>query len=182
MKSNPWTDLPQLFKDEKAFCQWLRSASREIWKKHPIRTEYIKQKRKKLPVGKKTKANPEGIVWACNCEICGKVTRNPQTDHIESCGSTGSIQEWLVWLEKLLILGFEDIQLLCKDCHDVKSYQDRTGLDYNAAKLRKKEIAFEKSDSKTQTEILLAAGIQPAKTKKARLEQYANLLGDICIK
>lgn len=178
MSNKPWLDLPDLFKDEKAFCQWLRSASRAAWTKHPIRIRYIQERRQKLPVGKKTKSNPEGMVWACQCELCGEYTRKPQTDHKIQCGSTGSVAEWLEWIEKLLILGFDDIQLLCKKCHDIKSYQDRTGLDWDSAKSKKDQIAFGKTDEATQRKILQAAGIEPSKTKSGRLKQYKQLTGE----
>jgi hypothetical protein len=154
----PWESLPELWKDEKEFCsKYLRGAARAVWSKHPIRTSYMKATRYKAPIGIINKGNLDGMVWAWNCEICNCVTRKPETDHKKQCGSTGSVAEWKSWMENLLIVGYDDLQLLCKNCHDCKSYSDRMGISFEAALVKKKEISDKKA---------LAAQKKAAKTTK----------------
>lgn len=174
----PWSDIPHVFKDEKSFCQWLRSQSRNAWKDHPIRNELIKLKRERKPIGKKTKSNPEGFVWANICEICNEATREPETDHKNQCGATGSIEEWKIWQEKLLIVGFDDLQILCKKCHAIKSYQDKMGIPFAEAVKEKECINFGKKTPAQQVEILSNLGISAGKTKEARKKQYRQYLED----
>ncbi len=177
MTRTPWKDVPELWRDEAAFAQWLRSASRRIWSRSPVKLAYIRQYRYKAPVGKITKKNPEGMVWVCDCHICNQQSRKFEVDHIEQAGSTANIKEWLIWVERLLVVDFEDMRILCKDCHAVVTLSQKLGCSFERAKyIEKPRIAFEKKKAKEQLDTLTKLGIIPFKTKEQRVEQYVKWL------
>lgn len=136
----PWKDIPHIWKNERAFLTWLRSAARRVWSKHPIKNEYKKARRYKAPLGKKTKRNPEGMVWVSDCEMCGQQSRSCEVDHIESAGSFTTIEEWKDWMEKLLIVGFDDVRELCKDCHEAVTLSQKNSIRLEEAFLEKEVI------------------------------------------
>ncbi|AUR85617.1 hypothetical protein NVP1077O_39 [Vibrio phage 1.077.O._10N.261.45.A10] len=122
--TKPWEDAPDLWKDEKAYCQWLRSQSRRIWARHPIKNRYkaasTVPKEELLPLKRvKFEAAYPRAKKACDCEMCGEFFPASQieVDHIDEAGSFTTVEEWKVWLDRLLLLGFDGIRLLCKDCH-----------------------------------------------------------------
>ena len=177
MTGTPWNDVPHLWKDEAAFAQWLRSSSRRTWNRHPVKLEYIRKHRYKAPVGKITSKNPKGMVWVCDCELCGVQTRKFEVDHIQQAGSTGSIQEWLIWIERLLVVGFDDIRILCKSCHDVVTLSQKLGCSFERAKyIEKPRIEFGKKKAKEQVDTLTKLGIIPSKKKEERVKQYLEWL------
>lgn len=139
MDKTPWHDIPHIWKNERAFLTWLRSAARRVWAKHPIRTEYKKKRRFKAPLGRVTKSNPEGMVWASTCEHCGEVSRKTEIDHLTSAGGFQDVQGWLEWMERLLIVGFDDLQELCKDCHEARTLAEKKGISMEEA-FKEKEI------------------------------------------
>jgi len=75
----PWEELPDVWKDAKAYFIWLRGQMRRAWSRHPIKIEYMKSQRVRAPLGKKTKRNPTGEVWAAKCEICNQLFRQTET-------------------------------------------------------------------------------------------------------
>ena len=89
---HPWDDV-STWKDEKAYMNWLRSSIRKIWSRHPVKISYIHEHRFKSNIGKRTKRNPSGLVWACRCECCKEVFRQTdcQVDHIDGNRKNNSI-------------------------------------------------------------------------------------------
>lgn len=173
----PWNDVPHLWKDEAAFSQWLRSASRRLWNRHPVKLEYIRQHRYKAPVGRITKKNPDGMVWVCDCEMCGVQSRKFEVDHIEQAGTTGNIKEWLIWVERLLVVDFSGIRILCKDCHALVTLSQKLKCPFERAKyIEKPRIEFYKKKAKEQIDILTELDIIPLKTKDQRVQQYVKWL------
>ena len=177
MSRLPWNDMPNLWRDEAAFTQWLRSASRRLWNRAPVKLEYIRAHRYKAPLGKVTKKNPEGMVWVCDCEICNQQSRKFEVDHIEAAGSTKDIKEWLVWIERLLVVDFDDIRILCKQCHEVVTLSQKLNCSFERAKyIEKPRIEFSKKKAKEQLDILRKLSIIPLKTKEQRVKQYLEWL------
>lgn len=146
---NPWQDAPDLWADEQAYCQWLRSQGRRIWSRHPIKIRYIKAH--KVPVNavreedRPTKLNPR-TKELCKCEMCGCYTigSNTEVDHISMAGSFTNVAEWHDWLDRLLLIGFDDIRLLCKPCHKKVNLSQRFHCSIEEAEIRQKLAAFKK--------------------------------------
>lgn len=134
------SDVPHIWKNERAFLSWLRSAARRTWSKHPIKNEYKRARRYKAPLGRVTKKSPEGMVWVSDCEMCGEQSRSCEVDHIESAGSFTTVEEWKDWMEKLLVVGFDDVRELCKDCHEAVTLTQKQGMSLEEAFIEKEVI------------------------------------------
>lgn len=119
------------------YWQWLRSASRRMWNKHPVKLHLKQTRRFKAPLGVNN-----AMVWAIKCECCGEVFRENfiEVDHIHACGSFKSWQEYTQWLERLMYVDTDCLRLLCKDCHGIQTYSERYGVSLEDAKKRKEQL------------------------------------------
>ena len=169
MNKAPWSDCPEVWKDEKAFFNWLRSQTRRVWSRHPIKIEYKKGRRFKAPIGLKDKE-----VWACHCEICNELVPSGkcEIDHIEAGGSFTDWKTYTEWARRILWVTFDDIRELCKECHEVVTLSQRMGISFEQAKVEKAIIAACKEDKQWLTE----RGHTPASNAKLRKEQIRTIL------
>ncbi len=96
---------------------YLRSAARRIWLWHPIRREAIKLARTR-----------KGYVGCKKCSVEMKENVKPKgydVDHIIPASETANqIENWHDFLTRLLDVTVEDVQVLCKECHDVKTQKE----------------------------------------------------------
>lgn len=177
--SNPWESYPELWKTKASFMSYVRGGIRRgLWEKNPVKLEFIKQNREKVPLGKKTLKNPDGMVWGCKCSLCGDLFRQAecQVDHKEGNHSLREIEQIQQFIESIVFVTFEDLQMVCKGCHTIKSYAERQDITFEEARFEKEVIAFSKKKVNEQTEILLAldkeADIRNADTRK---KEYRRL-------
>ena len=76
----------------------------------------------------------------------------------------------------LLNVSVKDLERLCKPCHSVVTYSERSGLSIEDAKLEKKVIAFmNNNNAAEQKRKLLKVGIKPAKTIALRRDQVREI-------
>lgn len=167
---NPW-DNSTAWKSEKDFMNWLRSQTRKIWSRHPNKISYKIARRFKAPIGVNGKE-----VWACNCEMCGKLVRSSETqiDHIVMGGSFSDWKTYTEWARRILWVTADDIRELCVDCHSVVNHMQKTGKSYEESIIEKKVIDIIKQ--KKDKQVLSDAGITPASNATKRREQLVALL------
>ena len=98
-----------------------------------------------------------------------------EVDHKQQAGALGKTPESVgVWLFDLLC-STDNMQLLCKSCHKIKSYADRVGCTFEQAEHKKKIIAFKSLTEQEQIDTLLSLGLpktEIAVTKADRGMQY----------
>lgn len=168
LEYTPW-------KTESAFYSWMRGGIRRgLWNKHPVKLLKLKQERFKAPLGKKTKRNPEGLVWACRCAICGVAERENscQVDHIEPAGKKKlqeSIEEFII---NLTFVSLDDLQLVCKPCHKIKSQAEKNGITYDEAELNGFHKKFKDLKAAEQIIVMEILSLPPKKTKPLREKEY----------
>jgi hypothetical protein len=167
---NPWDDCPSIWKNEKAFMQWLRSQTRRIWSRSPIKLEYKKARRYKAPVGRNNKE-----IFVSTCEICNKESNKTEVDHILPGGSFNDWKTYTEWAKRILWVTFEDIRELCKECHEAVTLAHKKCISLDQARIEKKLIVIMKS-TPSQKEFLLAHGTTPGKNRDERLHQIQKLL------
>lgn len=170
--SNPW-DNSTAWKTEKDFMNWLRSQTRRIWSRHPTKISYKLARRFKAPIGVNGKE-----VWACNCEMCGKLVRSSETqiDHIVMGGSFSDWNTYTEWARRILWVTAEDIRELCLECHTTVNHMQKTGLSFDEAKIEKQAIQIENTEDTKKW--LLSKGIQPASNAKLRRKQIIDYLSN----
>jgi hypothetical protein len=180
----PWEEVPEVWATPSAYFTWLRGQLRRAWARHPVKVAYMQANRFKAPIGKKTKRNPKGEVWATECEHCHGTFRQTDTevDHMEQAGSFKSWEDFLGWVHRLMHINFDSIRIVCQPCHRIISYAQRMGISFEEAALEKEVIAFTKlSVSKQKALITL---IMPHCTEdemsnaSKRREVYGRILAE----
>lgn len=182
--TRPWEDFPEVWKNEAAYCAWLRGQCRRIWARHPIRIKTIQAARIPLTDALR-EAHGLGpkVRTACRCSICNGLFKQSdvEVDHKSHAGSFSTIEEWRVWIDNLLLVGCSDLQVLCKECHAIVSYSQRMRCSFEDAKALKTIIAFGKLKVAAQVSLLhKMTGLveHPAlKSAAKRIAFYAKLLG-----
>lgn len=167
---NPW-DNSTAWESEKDFMNWLRSQTRRIWSRHPVKISYKNNRRFKAPLGVNGKE-----VWSCNCEMCGKLVRSSETqiDHIVMGGSFSDWKSYTEWARRILWVTPEDIRELCVECHTTVNHMQKTGLTFEEAKVEKAAIQI--INNKQDKAFIQAKGLIPASNTKARREQLIQIL------
>ena len=175
----PWELEETPWKTEAEFWNWVKGAIRKGWARHPVRTSLLRSKRVRAPLGRKTKKNPEGLVWAVPCSCCNTLVResNSEVDHKHATEHERWYDDISAFVVRMYFVTFDDLQILCKPCHRIKSLADKLKCSFERAKyIEKPRIEFSKKKAKEQIDILKNLGIIPLKTKDQRVEQYIKWL------
>lgn len=150
----PWKQVPNVWKTEAAFWTWMKGVFRAGWNFHPVKLEFIKKYRKLILNPNKKGKKQE--VWGMTCEECKRdfVQSEIQIDHRN--GSTRLTEQSHIQgcVEHLLMVTFEDLRAVCKECHGVITHMERYNLSKEDAIISKEVIAFKKLSPKEQLKIL----------------------------
>ena len=119
---NPWDELPHVWKTEAAYLSWLRGQLRRIWSRHPIKNEFIRRHRRSVD-GRRHK-------WELQCKQCEGwfQAKHIEVDHISPAGSFRCIEDFRTFGYRLIHISMDELQILCKRCHKVKTYAERMSL------------------------------------------------------
>ena len=164
---------PHIWKTKASLMSYLRGGlRRSCWLKHPVKLEFIKNNRERIP-----NPNPRGkvdTVWGGRCNVCKNlfVQSKLAVDHIrEFSASLKDIEDIQTFVELITLVTEDDLQFVCKDCHENISYSQKNGCSLEEAKVYKKHILYGKQ--KLFKQELEARGMVVPKTIK---EQSATLL------
>lgn len=159
---------------EKSLCTAIRSAVRQTWMKHPTKLAYLYEHTyPDMNPNTRTK-------WLCDCEMCGKAFKlaDIEVNHKQGENSLLSFDDMVPFTKSILGVGFDDIEVLCKDCHAILTYSERYGVSLDEA--RKKKIVIQKLKQKvaTQKKELLAYGFKKSDITNEDLRKacYEKLL------
>ena len=137
---------PHIWKTKAAFMSYLRGGVRRAcWMKHPVKLEFIKNNRERIP-----NPNPRGKaseVWGGRCNVCKNLFVQSQlsVDHVREYSATlKDVSDIQNFVELISLVTEGDLQLVCKDCHDTISYSQKHGSSFEEAKVRKKHILIAK--------------------------------------
>lgn len=118
---------------DKVIQQRIRAAIRQVW------TRYSPERKEALYLAKRTKKqkNKNGetskrpdVSWICAC--CREQFKGSQVqvDHVEPVGKTPTFPpapedtSWSAWLLRLFC-GVDNLQVLCKECHQIKTKKEK---------------------------------------------------------
>ena len=192
----PWEVAGVPWKSEAAAWGWVRGELRKGWSRHPVKLSYVKRYRKRVP-----NPNPNGrneTVWGMTCRHCeedfampipkktkDKIKREHGIDvvtieinHKNAASSLRCKEDLEGFAGRLLYVNFDDLEPLCKTCHDVYTYMERHGISFAEASLEKLAIAFSKLPITKQQEYLLTKGVKEGNISNAkrRREAYKSLM------
>jgi ribosomal protein L44E len=167
-------------KTDKAFAKWLQGALRRVWSKHPSKLALI-QKNRYQALNKTTGRR----CFHIDCEKCGaaipqgKGGGTIECNHKNTVGGFSELskEKFSEFALNLLWVKESDLELVCKKCHDVITYMERSGMTEAEAINEKKIIKFMKNPAKIQIAKMKKAGLIPASTvakRRIQLREYLN--------
>lgn len=111
------------------------------------------------------------------CEHCKNATHinDVEVNHKETVG-TLTMNNIGEHTERLLDVKEEDLELLCKPCHAIITYSERSGMTIEQSAVEKKVLIFDNKPAAEQKALMLKYGITPGKTKADRRLQARTLL------
>lgn len=179
----PWEAYPHIWKTESAFMSWLRGGIRGgLWNKHPVKLEFLKKSRIKIP-----NTNPRSMkrfpeVWATKCAITGEIIplNKAEVDHKTGEHTLRNLDDIARFIKDIVLVTDSDLQIVSKDVHKIKTLAERKGITFEDAVIEKKVIAFGNLPVKEQKSFLTALygndRITFLSNKSKRLEAYRNHL------
>lgn len=176
-KKYPWQKYPEIWKTESAFMSYVRGGIRRgLWNRYPVKLEFIKNNREKIP-----NPNPNGRVkevWGGTCYLTGEKLplKDLEVDHKKGNLSLKSADDLQSFVEGLLYLEESDLAFVSKEAHRIKSYAERMGITFDEAVIKKDIINFGKKSSDEMEEVLRYMNVvEIPKTKKDKVALYEKL-------
>jgi 5-methylcytosine-specific restriction endonuclease McrA len=175
MESNIWDKYPEIWKTQASFFSWMRGGiRRSLWSKHPVKLEFLKKNRIKIP-----NPNPRGkvkTVWGGECVLCLKTLplNQIEVDHKKGNLSLNCVSDIQSFIEGIVLITEDDLQLCCKACHKAKSYSEKQGMSFKEALIEKQIIQIIKD--KKDKEWLIAEGVLPESNAKKRRAQIRKIM------
>jgi len=156
---------------EKHVVSTVRSAIRSAWMKSDVKLAYLYMNTiPDMDDSTRTK-------WLCRCEMCGELFKltDVEIDHKEGNHSLTKVEDFENYFNKILMVGFDDLQILCKDnCHAQKTYMERYGVSWEEAGYQKIVIDLEKK--RMTQDFIKSKGETPERNAKLRREQALRLV------
>ena len=173
----PWKEFPEIWNTQAKFMAWVRGGVRlGLWKKHPVKLEFLKKSCEMI-----VNTNPRSMkrfpmVKAYRCSECNEMhgQTNIEVDHISGNHSLKSMDDLRSFIEAMIMVRYEDLRIVCKPCHKIKSYAEREGITFNEAKAIKKAIEICKG--RKDKKFLEDRGILPASNATERRKQVEQAL------
>lgn len=176
----PWEEYPHFWKTESMFLSFIRGGiRRHLWAKNPIKLEFMKERRKRIinPTVKSRKAHP--TVWGWTCEQCGKDHKVVEVDHRTGEYSLRKVTDIQSFVEGIVFIRKEDLAILCKPCHKIKTHSERSGMSLEDAAIDKEAIAICKQKADVVKSWITERGEVPARTVPERKLQVKRLLKEV---
>lgn len=170
-----WELFPEIWNTQAKYMAWVRGGIRKgLWNRHPIKLNYLKSKGVM-----KENTNPRSMkrfpkVKKFECEECKRFfsTQEVEVDHKEGNKSLKSMDDLRSFIESMIEVRQEDLQILCKTCHKVKSFSERNGISFEEAEAEKAAISVLKD--KKDKAWLIERGITPESNQKKRRQQIVE--------
>jgi hypothetical protein len=118
------------------------------------------------------------MVKCQQCAACGETFRDAgtQVDHIGRAGAFKDWEDCAPYMKGLMHVTFESLQVLCKVCHDHKSYSENHNCSLEEAYARKSYIQWKKDTPiPEQIALLLGEGYTHTANEKLRKAAYLDL-------
>ena len=102
------------------YWQFIRSALRQAWNKYPVKFQVLTEARRAY------KGQDKRVKWEYQCNSCKGwfKTKEVSVDHIIPAGSLKDFSDLPSFVSKLFCEN-DNLQVLCKGCHDKKTAEER---------------------------------------------------------
>ena len=160
-------EMSHVWKTESAYYTWLRgSIRRAMWSKNPVKLEFIKRNRIKIP-----NPNPKGRVkevWGAVCALTGDIypINEMEVDHKVGNHSLTTLDDLVGFIKAIAMVTLDDLQFVSKEAHKIKTFSERYGVDFDTARAEKE--AKQLVDKKLEKEYLQEHQLPVSSTQSAR--------------
>ena len=140
---------------------------RSCWMKHPVKLEFIKNNRQRIP-NPNTKGKA-AEVWGGECNVCKNLFVQSQlaVDHIREFSATlKEVKDIQSFVELISLVTEEDLQFVCKNCHDTISYSQKHNVSFEEARAEKEALQLIKQ--KKDKDYCIENGLVVESTQSAR--------------
>lgn len=164
------------FSNEAKFFTYVRSGLRQgLWNKNPIKLDMLKTQRRKIKNPRPNPRKGSELVWGYDCALCnGQFTAmNVEVDHKVGELKLTSIDDLVLYFKRLVMVTPQDLQIVCKECHGIKTYAERYGVTELQAKAVKMAIKAVKDG--TADDELVRLGVN----KKVLRSKVRDLLASL---
>lgn len=140
------------------YWTYIRSGLRKLWSRYP--NKHLCMKAARIARNEYVCAECRGVFG--NKEVC--------VDHIDPCGSLNAFKDLEEFTRKLLC-SLDNLQVMCSNCHYIKTMKERglTDKDIQA-------LPFKKMNAANQKKELIRIDISPASNAAGRIQQYRDTL------
>jgi len=171
------THLKQLDEDgrvsENKLVSMLRSAIRQVWMYSPVKLAKLEQ-------GRIPDLNPNTRTkWLWECEHCGELFKQAdvEVDHKKGNWPFACINDFLAFYDNILRVKLDELQILCKPHHEIKTYAEKYGLTFEEAEKEKEVIKFKKLKANEQKYALALLKLKPKRdNEEGRTEVYRRYI------
>lgn len=173
----PWKEYPHVWKTESAYLSFIRGGIRRyLWSKNPIKLEFEKSQQVKIPNDNPKSMKRFPTVSGFKCEQCDGLFKANQVecDHKTGEYELRCLDDIQKFVEGIVFVRKEDLAMLCKPCHAIKTYSQRYGVSLAEAKATKQAIEIDKKSAKIVIAFLTKHGYNAASTKDKRREQLVD--------
>lgn len=129
---------------EKHVLSVVRGAIRSSWMKSDVKLAYLYMNT--IPdMDDKTRTK-----WLVRCEMCDKLFKlnEIEIDHRLGNHTFTKVEDFENYFNNILMVGFDDLSILCKEDHAVKTLSESLGVSIDEARIEKAVIAICKLPAK----------------------------------
>lgn len=141
-KKTPWEQCPEIWSTEAKFWNYIRGVLRKGWSRFPLKLEYIKANRKRIPNPVEKNRNRFPEVWAMTCDICGvdHLQSNIEIDHKGDGSSFTGLHDVEKYVAHLFLVDYTSLRALCTQCHKIENQRQKKGISFEEATIDKEVI------------------------------------------
>lgn len=166
---------------EKDIVAVVRGAVRKAWMRSPTKLSLLAKSAvhvTDVPKDKLPKGLSKVSKWLYECNMCRDyfIPSKIQCDHTKGEHSLKDYEEMVGFTRSILDVGWDDLQLLCVECHSYKTYSERYNVSLEEAKKEKEVIAVMNGGVAKQKAFIKKHGVTPATTIEKRRDQIRNIL------
>jgi 5-methylcytosine-specific restriction endonuclease McrA len=153
------------------FYVWLRSGLRKLSRRWPAVYEALAAA--KVPYQGENKRRQ----WSYKCAECAQLfdSKSVAVDHKIPAGQLACKEDVAGFVERLFC-DASGLQVLCHDCHDLKTHMEKTGLSLEDAKIDKEVIRLLRKENKAEMIALLQQHGVECKNADQRREALTRIL------
>lgn len=147
----PWEQHPTIWPSKAKYMSFLRSGIRSgLWNKHPLKQACLDAAEHKVvnTNPRSMKRFPKVSKW--KCAMCGGffAKAEVQVDHKVGGHSLTDLSELHAFIMTLVVnITLDDLQVLCKNCHSVKTLAERSGTSLDEAAVKKAMLKLQEAHS-----------------------------------